>query len=171
MTESDGSGVLGKIDRLSRQAENIVLVLVLLVMLAVAVTQIVSRNVFGSGFVWSDEFLRLTVLWVALLGSMAAARDHRHLRIDVLSRFLSERILRWTDFIVDLFTAGVCGLLAYYSYLFVAETREYEDLAFGSQPLWWFQIILPIGFAVIALRFLIWAGRRAAGKKPPRSFS
>ena len=154
---------LDSLDRYGRLAENALLLIILVLMLAVAVTQIVSRNVFNTGFVWADEFLRLTVLWVALLGSIAASRDHRHLRIDVLSRFMSPGILRWTNFLVDMFTALVCALLAYYSFQFVAETREYEDLAFGTRPLWWFQSILPFGFGLMAWRYLLWSFRRLLG--------
>lgn len=157
------SSALKALDRYGRLAENGLLLIILVMMLLVAVSQIVSRNVFNSGFIWADEFLRLTVLWVALLGSIAASRDHRHLRIDVLSRFLSPRILRWTNFLVDLFTAAVCAVLAYYSFEFVLETREYEDMAFGTQPLWWFQSILPLGFGLIAWRYLLWAFRRLGG--------
>ncbi len=151
------------LDRYGRLAENGLLLTTLVMMLLVAIVQIVSRNVFNSGFIWADEFLRLTVLWVALLGSIAASRDHRHLRIDVLSRFLSPRILRWTNFLVDLFTAAVCAVLAYYSFEFVVETRAYKDLAFGTQPLWWFQSILPLGFGLMAWRYLLWAFRRLGG--------
>ena len=156
---------LESLDRYGRLAENALLLIILVLMLVVAVTSIVSRNVFNSGFVWADEFLRLTVLWVALLGSIAASRDHRHLRIDVLSRFMSPRILRWTNFLVDLFTALVCAGLAYYSFQFVAETREYEDMAFGTRPLWWFQSILPIGFGLMSWRYVLWSFRRLLGVK------
>ncbi len=161
------SSALKVMDRYGRMAENGLLLVMLLLMLAVAVTQIVSRNAFNSGFVWADEFLRLTVLWVALLGSIAASRDHRHLRIDVLSRFLAPGILRWTNFLVDLFTAAICAVLTYYSFEFVAETREYEDLAFGTRPLWLFQSILPIGFGLMTWRYFIWSFRRLAGHEGP----
>ncbi len=153
-----------RLDKLGRIFENTLLLLILLAMLSVAVAQIVSRNFFNSGFIWSDEFLRLTVLWVAMLGGLAAARDHKHLRIDVLSHFFASSVTRWTGVLVDLFTTVICGMLAWYSYLFVAETREYEDLAFGQHPLWLYQLILPLGFALIAWRYLIWTGRGIQGK-------
>ena len=70
--------------------------------------------------------------------------------------------------LVDAFTAFICTLLAWYSFLFVRETREYEDLAFGDQPLWWFQIILPIGFGIVALRYAIWCLRQLRGITPPQ---
>lgn len=161
------TSLAGTLDRYGRLAENALLLIMLALMLAVAIAQIVGRNVFETGFVWADEFLRLTVLWVALLGSIAASRDHRHLRIDVLSRFMAPGVLRWTNFFVDVFTAFVCAVLAYYSFLFVAETREYEDLAFVSQPLWWYQSILPIGFALMTWRYLLWSFKRLLGLEQP----
>lgn len=164
MNTPDRPGLLDRLDRAGRLLENTLLSLILILMLGVAIWQIAARNLFDSGMVWADEFLRLTVLWVALLGSIAAARDYRHLRIDLLSRFLPVSVTRWTDFVVDCVTVAICLVLAWYSYLFVAESREYEDLAFGTQPLWWFQIILPIGFALMAFRFAVWALRRLSGR-------
>ncbi|MEM7084335.1 MAG: TRAP transporter small permease [Pseudomonadota bacterium] len=169
MSKPAAPGAIVALERVGRWAENALLLVMLVLMLTVAMSQIVSRNVFNSGFVWADEFLRLTVLWVALIGSIAASRDHRHLRIDVLSRFLSPRVLRWTNFLVDLFTAVLCAVLAYYSFMFVAETREYEDMAFGgSSPLWWFQSILPIGFGLMAYRYVLWSFRRLLGIDDPQ---
>jgi len=156
--------LLSLLDRSSKAAENALLMLMLAAMLGIAVWQIVARNFFSGGFVWADEFLRLTVLWVALLGSIAAARDYRHLRIDLLSRLLPESITRWISLIADLTTMLVCAILAWYSLQFVLETREYEDLAFNSQPLWWFQAILPIGFFLMTVRYLSWTLSRLLNK-------
>ena len=40
------------------------------------------------------------------------------------------------------------------------ESFEYEDLAFGNLPLWWFQSILPVGFLLIGFRYAVWAVKR-----------
>lgn len=151
---------LGRLDRIGLLAENILLILVLASMLGIAVWQIFARNVYSGGFIWADEYLRLAVLWVAFIGSIAAARDHRHLRIDLLSRLLPPSLTRWTDFIADLATVVICMVLAWYSLAFVSETFEYKDQAFGRLPLWWFQSILPAGFLLIGFRYAIWAVKR-----------
>jgi len=164
-TQSSGAARwLGRLDRIGLFAENTLLMLVLTSMLAIAVWQIIARNVYSGGFIWADEYLRLAVLWIALLGSIAAARDHRHLRIDLLSRLLPTSLTRWTDFIADLATVIVCAILAWYSLEFVLESFEYEDLAFGSLPLWWFQAILPVGFLLISFRYAVWALKRLTNK-------
>ena len=151
---------LNHLDRIGVLAENILLMLILASMLGIAVWQIFARNAFSGGFFWADEYLRIAVLWIALIGSIAPARDHRHLRIDLLSRLLPPSLTRWTDFFADLATVIVCGILAWYSLQFVLESFEYKDEAFGSLPLWWFQIILPIGFLLMSFRYAVWAVKR-----------
>jgi len=158
---------LGRLDRIGLLAENTLLILVLASMLGIAVWQIFSRNVFSGGFFWADEYLRLAVLWVAFIGSIAAARDHRHLRIDLLSRLLPASFTRWTDFIADLATVVVCMILAWYSLQFVSESFEYKDQAFGKLPLWWFQSILPVDFLLIGFRYAVWAMKRLTNSPSP----
>ena len=160
----DSSHWLNRLDRATVLAENLLLLTLLGSMLGIAVWQIVARNLFSTGFIWADEYLRLAVLWIALTGSMVAARDHRHLRIDLLSRLLPTPLTRWTDFIADCVTAIVCAVLAWYSVFFVLESHEYEDLAFDALPLWWFQSILPVGFLLMGIRYAIWAIRRLTMK-------
>ena len=47
------------------------------------------------------------------------------------------------------------GVLAWYSWEFVAESREFGDQIFSDLPVWPFQAVLPVGFALIAYRYLI----------------
>ncbi|MDP6265026.1 MAG: TRAP transporter small permease subunit, partial [Pseudomonadales bacterium] len=70
--------------------EDSALVISLLTMMTVAVVQIALRNFFDSGMFWADSFVRILVLWVALLGAMVATRENNHIKIDVLSRYLPE---------------------------------------------------------------------------------
>lgn len=161
------SRLLARLDRIGLLAENTLLILILASMLGIAVWQIFARNVFSGGFIWADEYLRLAVLWVAFIGSVAAARDHRHLRIDLLSRLLPPSLTRWTDFIADLATVVVCMILAWFSLEFVRESFEYEDQAFGQLPLWWFQSILPVGFLLIGFRYAVWAMKRLTNTAVP----
>ena len=57
----------GPLRQLGRRLETGLLVVLLAVMILVAVAQIVLRKTTGSGFAWADEFLRLAVLWIALV--------------------------------------------------------------------------------------------------------
>ncbi|MEZ5561895.1 MAG: TRAP transporter small permease [Gammaproteobacteria bacterium] len=157
---AESGGILKRAERIGRGLENLLLAIILFAMIGLAAYQVVLRNVMGSGIGWADEALRLMVLWAAIVGAVAASRDNVHLRIDLLSRFLSRNGRMVTAVVVDLFTVGVAGVLAWYSWEFVAESREFGDQILGELPVWPFQAVLPVGFTLIAYRYLIGAAGR-----------
>ena len=124
-------------------------------MIVLASAQIVLRNVTGGGIAWGDEALRLMLLWLAMLGAVAASRENRHIAIDVLSRVLPERQRVGFAVLLHAFTAAVAATLAWYSWVFLGESLEYQDQLLGDLPAWWFQSILPVAFALMAYRYLI----------------
>jgi TRAP-type C4-dicarboxylate transport system permease small subunit len=151
------SVLLARIKRGIDYLEDGFLTLLLLSMIIIAALQILSRNVLDSGVVWADPLLRVLVLWVALVGAIIASRKNEHITIDVLSRFLPPAVYRYITIILHLFTGAVTGLLAYHSWRFVEMEREFETMAFASIPAWMTEIILPVAFGIIALRYLFLA--------------
>ena len=135
--------------------EDALLVLMLTVMIVVAVLQILLRNYFDLGLVWGDSLLRALVLWVGLLGAIVASRNENHISIDILSRFMSPRIQALANIVTDLFTVTVCAVVSYYSYRFVELDFEADVATFGNLPAWVIESILPVGFAIIALRYCV----------------
>jgi TRAP-type C4-dicarboxylate transport system permease small subunit len=146
---------LKRFHRLLLRLEDWILMLLLTAMILLASSQILLRNVFETGISWADPTLRLLVLWLSLLGAMAATRDNNHISIDLLSRFLSRKLKRLAQRLTDLFAGIVCGFLAWNAGRFVL--FEWEDGAelFASLPAWVGELILPLGFGVMALRFLL----------------
>ena len=141
--------------RAIRVVEDGLLVGSLVVLMLMAVTQILLRNLFDSGLFWADSFVRVLVLWVALLGAMVATREQRHISIDLLSRVLSQRARGVVSRVVTAGSALVCGVAGWYCAAFIAIEMEDGTIAFGVVPNWVCELILPLGFAVMALRFLI----------------
>ena len=158
-TPAEQPGLLDKADRLGRFVENISLVLVLSAMIILAAAQIVMRNMFETGLSWGDEALRIMVLWIAMLGAVAATRERRHIVIDVLSRMLPGNLKLWAEFVVDSFSAGITGTLAWYAAEFVIDSKQYGDLLLNDLPAWLFQLILPVAFGIISYRYGIWSLR------------
>lgn len=134
------------------RAEDIFLALLLSMLVFLAPLQIVLRNFFNAGWIWADPFLRVLVLWVALLGALAASRQRRQISVDVVSKFLSPRANAIVGILIGLFTAVVCGVVAYHSWIFVAGERAFGSKAFGDVPAWLCQSIIPFAFAMIAVR-------------------
>ena len=79
--------ILNRLDSIGAKFETILLVFILVSMILIAVGQIIMREVFEIGFGWIDELVRLMVLWIALVGSIAACRENRHIRIDIISNY------------------------------------------------------------------------------------
>jgi len=123
-------------------------------MIALAATQIILRNIWESGMVWGDPMTKILVLWVAMLGAMSATRDGNHINIDLLSRFLPAKARTVNRVITDLFAAAVCAVLAYHAARMVMIDHEAASMAFAIVPTWVCELIIPIGFGVMGLRFL-----------------
>jgi TRAP-type C4-dicarboxylate transport system permease small subunit len=137
--------------------EDGILVTLLTVMILVAGVQILLRNFLDIGLAWGDEALRILVLWVSLMGAVAASRENKHINIDVLLRFLSKPARAVSQVIVGLFTAFVCGVIAIYAGRFVYLDYEAGAKALGNFPVWIVELILPVGFAIISLRYVLFS--------------
>lgn len=144
-------GVLGAVHRL----EDALVVIILSGMIILAAFQITLRNVFDGGFVWADPLLRLMVLWVGLLGAMLASRTEKHIVIDLISRLLSDRANAWVRLVTSLFTGVVSGVVAYYSIRLVVDDFHSHVTVFSGVPAWPGEVIIPLAFAVICLRYLL----------------
>jgi TRAP-type C4-dicarboxylate transport system permease small subunit len=103
----------------------------------------------------ADQMLRLLVLWVAFLGAVAASREGKHIHVDAVARWLPARIKAGVRALTDLFTVGVCLLLAWQSLRFMQSARTSGEMAFGSLPVWVAELILPLAFTLIALRYAL----------------
>jgi TRAP-type C4-dicarboxylate transport system permease small subunit len=147
-------------ERAGRWLENLLIGTLLLAMIGLACTQIFLRNFDFGSLVWGDEAINHMVLWVAMIAGIAAAREDRHISIDVLSRFLPPFGKIATAMVVDLFTASVCIALAWYGSQLTAYALEDGDTLLIGVPFWVVQGIVPVGFALIAWRYLIWFLRR-----------
>ncbi len=136
--------------------EDGVLMLILVGMVLLAFIQILLRNIFGIGLIWIDPLVRQMLLWVTLVGAMVAARDHNHITVDAISRYLPPgRIKLATGFICDTFATIVCALLTYSTFLVFH--MEFQDPVGGQiipgLPLWASLLTLPVAFGVMTLRF------------------
>lgn len=151
--------VLKRLEKAGKIAEDAILVLILGSMILLAAGQIILRNFFDFGIIWGDELLRLLVLWLAVAGAVAASRSNKHINIDVLNRFLPDRAALAVRIVVHLFTAVVCGVVAWFSLAFVQTSREFEDVLLGNVPAWILQAVLPVGFGLISWRYIVFTLR------------
>jgi len=155
MNNDNTVSILQRIHSALVQMENWILVLILFSMIFIAVMQILLRNFFGFGVIWAETLVKVLVLWTALIGAMVATRQGKHINIDIITRYASEKIKSVVTALVNLLTAIICAIVTYYSVVFVV--IEYEDgsPAFANVPNWLCEAIIPIAFFIMGVRYFI----------------
>ncbi len=133
--------------------EAVLLVSTFLLILTIAVLQIFLRNFFDSGILWADTFLRIAVLWIGLMGAIFASRTNNHINMNLGLKYLTGNSLRFVKAIVHLFTCIICFIVAWYGISLVIMEYEYSGIAFASIPVWVSVSIIPLGFAIMGLRY------------------
>ncbi len=151
-------GLADRLQRWGTAAENTALVILLGALMLLAVGQIVMRVFFSTGFVWADELVKLIVLWITLIASIAASRSDRHLRIDIVSHFVPAKYARFPRLIVDAFAAFMCGVLAWQSWRYLQLTIEFEDTVLVDVPAWVAYGLLPLSLFLMCYRFVLMTG-------------
>lgn len=142
-----------KWDETLGRVEKFFVTLMLSVMILVAFFQIVLRNAFSSGISWGDPLVRYLVLWVGFIGASLATKDGKHITIEVFSRWFSGDGRRYLKATSHLVSAFICSLLAFAGWTFVQNEAQMGGTSFLNIPAWIPQIIIPVTFAIMALRF------------------
>lgn len=146
---------LRRVVRFLHSLEDGLLILLLMTMILLAFGQIILRNFLDTGFIWIDPLLRVMVLWVGMVGALVATRENKQISIDVLTRMLPPPLKGISQIITRLFAATVAGIIAWNSILFVLSEWSFGSRAFAGIPAWPLESIIPIGFGIIALRYLL----------------
>ena len=155
MADPAPSGGIARALSALHRLEDVLLSVLLACMILLASLQIFLRNVFETGLAWADPLVRVLVLWLALLGALAASRDDRQINVDVLSRLLPERARLGVRVLTSLATAFISGVVAWQSGRFVRDELEMATTAFAQVPTWALASVIPFAFAGIAVRYLL----------------
>jgi C4-dicarboxylate transporter DctQ subunit len=137
--------------------EDLLLAALLGVLLLVAVAQIALRMFFESGLTWAEPISQMGVLWLALMGALGAAREHRHISVDALPRLFSPFWRRVAWVLSQVATAVICAMLAWYGWGMLQLEREAPSDFIEGVSSWIPMLAFPLGFGLLSLRFAITA--------------
>ena len=135
--------------------EQILIAALLTVMILLAFWQIVLRNFFATGIDWGDSLIRYLVVWVGFVGAAIATKEGKHISIDVLSRWISGKGNSAIQVISHLSSAVICGLLAWAGIKFIWYEAQMGGTAFFDLPIWVPELIIPITFGLMTLRYTL----------------
>lgn len=163
--------LLDRLERAGKFAENTALLVLLGTMIGVSVFQIINRQFLNGAFSlsWSDELVKIIVLWLAMVGSIAAARENRHIRIDLITHVLSGPVVAWAKIVVDVFAAIVCAVIGWQAYRLIREEMSWGDTIFTDIPLWTMHAIVPLAFLLISYQFVVRVARLVFGLARPEA--
>jgi TRAP-type C4-dicarboxylate transport system permease small subunit len=135
--------------------ERFILVALVTGMVGLSVLQILLRNVWHTGLNWAEPLLGMALLWLTMLGALAATGLGRHLSIDLATALLPRR---WSVGLVratSIFAALVCGLLAWAAGRYVGFQRDMNITLLLGAPVWKHYMVIPVVFWVMSLRFAV----------------
>jgi TRAP-type C4-dicarboxylate transport system permease small subunit len=135
--------------------EEIVLGLLLSSMILLACLQIVLRSLFASGLLWADPLLRYLVLWSGLLGASMATSRGSHIAIDLAAYLIPKQLQPLVQLLCHLFSAITSGVLSWASVLFISSEIEFGSPGLLDIPSWGWNLIFPLAFMLITLRYLV----------------
>ena len=133
--------------------EDVLLTLVLGTMVLLPLTEVVMRASMGNGLFVGSTLLQHLTLVMGMLGAAIAARENRLLALST-AEFSKRSTWKLLQLFSKSFAAAVCIALTVASMNFVlAEISAGKILGLGV-PIWWIQMVLPIGFGLITLRLI-----------------
>lgn len=145
--------------RLVERVEEALLVALMGGMVLISFAQIALRNLFAYTLDWADPLVQQLLLWTALLGALVATRQGRHIHIDLLLRLAPPPIRLALEGLGMAFSAGLCGLLTWVAVEFLQGEAKAGTTGVFSLPTWQLQLIFPLTFGLMALRFGLQAWR------------
>lgn len=99
--------------------------------------------------------LGILLLWLTLSGAVVAVRKDRHISINILACHLTPRTGCMAFAATKTFTAFLCAIVAYYGALLVQIDFEEKSILFANVPAWACELIIPISFTLLSVRFFI----------------
>ena len=127
------------------------LVAIVLAMILLPTVESFARRFLGTGVPGSMPYTQHLTLWVGFLGAMLATATERHLALSTVG-FLPQRLRSAALGYAHVVSAFVTAVLAYAALDLVLADRSRVDTLAGGVPEWWFEIVMPIGFAVMSFR-------------------
>ena len=135
------------------QLESIAAASSLLLLLALMLVQIFTRNLFDFGFPEIEVITRNLLVICGAFGAVLATPKMRHIKIDALTPFLTSQQLYLLSYPLALFSALACAAMAYYAAIFSMDEWEYAP----ANERWAlpFTLMYPLGFSLLSFHFLM----------------
>ncbi|MFH1073927.1 MAG: TRAP transporter large permease subunit, partial [Candidatus Firestonebacteria bacterium] len=142
--------ILGKLESFYHKIENGFAMILLFSMALIPVIEMVFRKAFNTGIAGSIVYVQHLTLWVGFVGAIIATRDKRHLTITSIDEYMPDTAKKIAGILRNFVSTAICFALFLASVQLVRSESIAGNLAV---PTWIMELILPVGFLIMSLRF------------------
>jgi TRAP-type C4-dicarboxylate transport system permease small subunit len=135
------------------------------VMLVVAWMHVIRRYAFNSALTWSEEFLRFTIVWYALLSASILHKRNGHLGITIFREMMPEKLKNFLKRIVIYLGTLTVGIVTVAGAILVSATWEQVTPALGISTALPYAAI-PVSFFLMTIYGLMHIIRDIKGLPP-----
>jgi len=138
-----------------KKAEEMLLVVLMIVMCAVIFAATVAR--FTGLFVipWAEELARYCMIWVIFLGIGVAACNGEHFCVEALELFCSKKVLKVIYVLNSVLVAAFSIFASYYGVTILQKQMASGQVTPSLQwPMWIMYLSIPLGLILMALCYV-----------------
>ena len=143
--------------------ENTLAILSLLLIAVLPIIEILTRLILKTGIHSSSVYIEHLVIWVTFLGGMITSREGKHLSLSVGVNLMKDPYKKWMETFTAFIATAVAACFAWNSFSFMNLGFD-AGRSVGIFPLKMVMFIMPLGFAIITLRFITHAPNTITGK-------
>lgn len=152
--------------RVIRKVNDSVVVALFLAMTVTVLIQVFFRFVLQSPLRWTEELARYLMIWLVLMASAIAMRNHSHLQVDVLTSALPKGPKRTLTGIVDILTIVFLCIMTWNGFK-VVETTLAQTSPAMQVPMAAIYAAFPVGGVLMILEQVLNFFKMLTGKDNP----
>jgi C4-dicarboxylate transporter, DctM subunit len=152
-----------RLRKIVRASENAFSPLLLVLVTLVLAFGIVARLLGVPALRASNDYVRHLVLWISFAGAMITTREKSHLNMSVGVERIPAAARRWVAASTSFIAVAICSAQAVSSLSFILTGFD-PSANVGVVPIRIATLIMPVGFAFMAIRF-IFQPERGSGRR------
>ncbi len=131
---------------------------------AILVAQIVSRQIFNSPLIWSEELARLLFIYVGMLGVSIGIKGDQHVMIDFLYNKFSPKLTKIVFTVIQILILISIVALIFLGYKLFMRKIRFELIALKISAGWMYASLPSVGSLMLVRYFQMGYKHYKAGK-------
>ncbi|HPG50140.1 MAG TPA: TRAP transporter large permease subunit, partial [Spirochaetota bacterium] len=148
---------------LFQKVENYIAFAALIFLAVIPVIEVIARKLFKTGVPNSSDYLQHLVLWLTFIGGMITSRERKHLSLSAAVAAIREPARSWIYAANGFLSSSICIAFAWCALSLVVIAFDPAKRV-GLFPIQLVAAVMPVGYAVMAVRFVTTAPTHHAGR-------